>query len=274
MTDRIAPNDGGGAGVDGSTFVVLAGGDSRRMGRPKAFLDVGGREMLDRVLEVGRSACAEVVLVAGEDPAPVTDALLRYGWEEDGSGGGPAGPGARFRSGDVALRLVRDRRPGLGPVAGLAAGLAAARGPSCFAAACDLPLLAPPLVDDLLSRLDALRTGRHAARDPGLAVVPLARGRRQPLAAAYTSAAAIAARRCMEAGALSMDDFLARLDEVREVAAGDLDASLPGAGHDPERLLLNVNRPEELRAARRAVGEVDARAEHRAGAPDGAEGEP
>lgn len=227
---------GGGAPVrDRSALVVLAGGGSRRMGRPKAFLEVDGREMLDRVLEAGLGACGEVVLVVGAGPGPFGEALRRYGWEASG-----ADP-TTFRRGDVALRLVRDRTPGLGPVAGLAVGLAAARRPLCFAAACDLPFLEGSLAAGLLARLDDAHGGGEGAA--ARAVVPVADGRRQPLAAAYTAGCAAAARRCVETGDRSMDDFLARLDEVREVPAAGLAGPAPA--------FFNVNRPDDLRAARR-----------------------
>lgn len=226
----------GGAPVrDRSALVVLAGGGSRRMGRPKAFLEVGGREMLDRVIEAGLGACGEIVLVIGAGPGPFGEALRRYGWEATGTG-----PTAAFRRRDVALRLVRDRTPGLGPVAGLAAGLAAARRPLCFAAACDLPFLEGSLAAGLLARLDAAGDREGS---PARAVVPVADGRRQPLASAYTAGCAAAARICIETGDRSMDAFLARLDEVREVPAAGL--------ADPASSFFNVNRPDDLRAARR-----------------------
>lgn len=238
---------GGGALRRRSSFVALAGGGSRRMGRPKAFLEVAGRGILDRVLEAGRSACAELVVVVGAEPGPFAEALRRRGWKPAGGG-----PGTRFRRGDDGLRLLRDRRPGLGPVAGLEVGLSAAARPLCFASACDLPFLDGTVVSTLLGRLDAVGGGSGAEEaDARRAVVPVAGGRRQPLAAAYTSGCAAAARRCLQAGKRSMDDFLAELDEVREVPAGELVGEHPGSGADPERVFLNVNRPEELRAARR-----------------------
>lgn len=256
----------GGAEVrDRSAFVVLAGGDSRRMGRDKAFLRVEGREMLERLLAVGRSACAGCVL-AGGDPAPHAAALRRYGWEATGpaSASGPRG----FRRGDAALRLVTDRRPGLGPVAGLEAGLAAADAPLCFVAACDLPFLPVPVVTALLGELDALRdaAGGAPGDPPGRAVVPVADGRRQPLAAAYTAGCAAAARRCVEEGELSMDRLLGRLAAVRTVEAADvLPGGAPEPGGGPERWFANVNRPEDLRAARDSAPTPGAGTEEGAG---------
>lgn len=271
---------------DRSAFVVLSGGESRRMGRDKAFLAVGGREMLDRLLDVGRSVCSTCVLVA-DDPDAHADALARYGWEEEAA---PGRAGA-FGRGDARLLLVTDRHPGLGPVAGLEAGLEAAPSPLCFAAACDMPFLSAPVVEALLSRLGGTPAGAAGGgpapggRAPGgaggdgaaRAVVPVADGRRQPLAAAYTSACVAAARRCVEERELAMESFLGRLDAVSEVDAEELPAGRPASrrgrdgtgppagGGAAARAFTNVNRPEELRAARRA-----ARGEGRPGPEDGA----
>lgn len=251
---------------DRSTFVLLSGGESRRMGRDKAFLPVQGREMLDRLLETGRSACSGCVVVAN-DLARYADAVSRYGWEEqppteraaateadppegDPSHGADPDAERRFSRGGTPLRLVTDRHPGLGPVAGLEAGLAAAPGPLCFAAACDLPFLEDVVVRALLRELEGFRPGGDPS---GRAVVPVVDGRRQPLAAAYTAAAAPTARRCVEAGELRMDDLLGRL-EVRTVLAGDV---VPAGTGSWRRPFTNVNRPEDLRAARRTARNGD-----------------
>lgn len=239
------------------------------MGRDKAFVTVGGRPMLERLLEVGRSACSGCVLVA-DDPPRYAGALVRWGWEDAApraSGRPPRGPAGggdrpdagedppaehRFLRAGTPLRLTTDRRPGLGPVAGLEAGLGAAAGPLCFVAACDLPFLDAPVVRALLGELDDfVGDGASPGRGPGSAVVPVAGGAPQPLAAAYSSTAAGAAARCLDEGARRMDDLLRRL-EVRTVAAEEL-----GEGADArpaaasERPFTNVNRTEDLAAARR-----------------------
>ncbi len=62
--------------------VVLAGGKSRRMGRTKATVEVGGQAIADRVLDALRGAGAEPLMIVGGDPeelaglsAPVVDDL-------------------------------------------------------------------------------------------------------------------------------------------------------------------------------------------------------
>src|SRR5438034_1928815 len=82
--------------------VVLCGGRSQRMGRPKAWLPFGGELMLPRVVRLLGQVVQPIVVVA----APEQDVP-------------PVPP-------DVAI--VRDEGRGRGPLQGLAAGLAALGG--------------------------------------------------------------------------------------------------------------------------------------------------
>ena len=66
--------------------IVLAAGRSRRMGRPKAFLQLGGRSFLERTVAALRDGgCDPVVVVAGPPGDPAADeialAAVRLGAE-------------------------------------------------------------------------------------------------------------------------------------------------------------------------------------------------
>ncbi len=102
------------------TAVILAGGQSRRMGADKALLRLasGGPTLIERVVAAARAAADEVVIVA-----------------EDAG---------RLPTMDV--RTVPDAIAGAGPLAGLVAGFEAARHPDILALACDLPYLSVPLL--------------------------------------------------------------------------------------------------------------------------------
>src|SRR6266545_1645937 len=95
--------------------IVLCGGRSSRMGRPKAWLPVGEEVMLQRVVRVLREVVGPVVVVAapGQDVPPL-----------------PAG-----------VEIVRDEVEGRGPLQGLAAGLAALEGKAdaAYLSSCDVP---------------------------------------------------------------------------------------------------------------------------------------
>jgi CTP:molybdopterin cytidylyltransferase MocA len=65
--------------------IVLAAGSSRRMGRPKSLVEIGGRTALERVLdELGAAGVRGGVVVGGEHleamKERVAAAPLRYAW--------------------------------------------------------------------------------------------------------------------------------------------------------------------------------------------------
>src|SRR5690349_12623666 len=102
-------------GTDMATVggIVLCGGQSKRMGRPKAWLPFAGELMLPRVVRLLGEAVSPVVVVA----APDQDVP-------------PLPP-------EVAV--VRDEEKGRGPLQGLAAGLNALRGrvEAAYLSSCD-----------------------------------------------------------------------------------------------------------------------------------------
>jgi molybdenum cofactor guanylyltransferase len=137
---------------------VLAGGASRRMGRDKATLRVGGVELAARAVTAAREVAAPVVLVA------------------------PAGHAAAPLAGKLGVALVRD--PGEGPLAALAAALAALAEPYVLLLAADHPALHAGLLARLV-----------AERGAGEAVACRRGGGLEPLVAVYQRAPALAAAR-------------------------------------------------------------------------------
>jgi len=55
--------------------VILAGGASRRMGSPKALLEIGGETFLDRMLRIFHPVAAVVIVVLGFDHARVRSGI-------------------------------------------------------------------------------------------------------------------------------------------------------------------------------------------------------
>jgi molybdopterin-guanine dinucleotide biosynthesis protein A len=148
--------------------VILAGGKSLRMGRDKAWLEAGGQPLLQRQLgllaEVGIRDLAIAAGPEDRDPLPPI----------------PAG-----------IPLLRDLRPGLGPLAGIESGLRWAlslhpEGWTLFLAV-DLPEMSVPW-------LRRLATGIAS----GTGCVPSHKGRPEPLAAIYPNRAWTVARAHLE----------------------------------------------------------------------------
>ncbi len=57
--------------------VILAGGASRRMGRPKALLPFRGETVLDRLIGLYQSFCPSVIVVLGHSPDVIRDGIAR-----------------------------------------------------------------------------------------------------------------------------------------------------------------------------------------------------
>ncbi|MBI1920631.1 MAG: bifunctional molybdenum cofactor guanylyltransferase MobA/molybdopterin-guanine dinucleotide biosynthesis adaptor protein MobB [Geobacter sp.] len=98
------------AKIDDITGIILVGGQSRRMGRDKALLRVGGSPLYARVLETFASAFKRVILV-GDRPE---------------------------RFGDRNIAIVPDLYPG-SALGGLYTGLYHAETERVFVAPCDIP---------------------------------------------------------------------------------------------------------------------------------------
>jgi molybdopterin-guanine dinucleotide biosynthesis protein A len=129
------------------TGVVQAGGRSTRMGgRPKALVKLGGRRIIDRVLEVVRSVTDDVLIV--------TNTPELYAW--------------------LGLPMVPDAFPDHGSLGGIYSGLRAAPGDAAFNVACDMPFL--------MTEVARLVTERAGEAD---VVVPLVGNRYETLHACY-----------------------------------------------------------------------------------------
>ena len=108
------------------------------------------------------------------------------------------------------LPVARDPGEGLGPLAGIAAGLEAMAAPRAFVTACDVPFLVPALVEQLIE----LCEGHDAA-------VPRVDGHAMVATAAYDKRLAPVAQELLAAGARRPRDLLDRAD-VRWVEADEL----------------------------------------------------
>jgi molybdenum cofactor guanylyltransferase len=130
--------------------VVLCGGESRRMGRPKAWLPFGDERMLQRVVRLAGTVAHPIVVVAA--------------------------PGQELPELPSDVTVVRDAVAARGPLQGLAGGLAALPRSVelAYATATDVPFLEPRWI----SRLAELVAGYDI-------VVPRVDDYYHPLAAIY-----------------------------------------------------------------------------------------
>ena len=105
--------------------VVQAGGRSTRMGgEPKALLDLGGRRIIDRVIDALAAVLPDLLLVTN-----TPDVYAGLG-----------------------VPMVPDAYPGAGSLGGIYSGLRAAAGDAAFTVACDMPFLDPAVMRLIVAR--------------------------------------------------------------------------------------------------------------------------
>ncbi len=104
------------------TALILAGGDSRRMGRDKTRIEFDGQPLLQRVIGQMKVLFPQVLVSVRQ---------ARVG---------------------IDVPQICDEIPGAGPLAGLCAGLEHAETPWVFAVAADMPFLNPGLIGQLAQK--------------------------------------------------------------------------------------------------------------------------
>ncbi len=131
------------------TISIQAGGQSQRMGQDKALVQLGGKPLIEHILE-RIQGLGDEILITTNDP----DALAYLG-----------------------IRLESDPTPGAGSLAGLQTALRAASNSRVLILACDMPFLSRPLLKYMIklsSQADV--------------VVPQHAGHLEPMHAIYSKA--------------------------------------------------------------------------------------
>jgi molybdopterin-guanine dinucleotide biosynthesis protein A len=192
------------------TAVILAGGQSRRLGRDKAIEPFGGEPLIRRVIRraVDAVGATDVVVVVADTARG--DALPL----------------------DSSHRTAVDVYPDCGSLGGIFTGLDSARTDWVLVVACDMPFLSAPL----LAHMAGLRAGADA-------VVPVVEGRPEPTHALYSRRCMVAIETRLQANELKISGFfddvaVCYLDE-EEVRRWDTDLLS----------FFNINRPEDLAKA-------------------------
>lgn len=168
--------------------IVLAGGQSTRMGRDKAMVKIKEKRMLEGLVGVLAEAFAEIILSANDST---------YDW--------------------LKIKTVPDIYDGRGPLGGIHAGLTASSYPINFLVACDMPFINTGLA--------AYMTGLADRYD---IVVPMIGKYYQPLFAVYTKNCLPAIERQLKEGRNKITSFyhhqkvrFVELDEIRQYGNPD-----------------------------------------------------
>ncbi len=162
------------------TSIVLAGGKNLRLGRRKALEVIGGKTMIERVVQRLKLVSTRTLIVTSQEQLD-------------------------FQVGNAAEVLV-DLYPSKGPLGGIYTGLLASRSSCNIIVACDMPFLNI----ELLRYMIELSTGFDA-------VIPrLEEGKLEPLQAIYSKSCLDNMRTQLEHDRLGVHRFL-RTIKVRYV---------------------------------------------------------
>ena len=165
----------------------MAGGAGRRLGKNKALERIGGRALIERVVDRLIPVTTEVMVVVARpkqaEPLPLPS----------------------------SVRVITDRYPGRGSLGGIFTGVDASAERWSLVVACDMPFLDL----DLLRHLMAKSTNADA-------VIPRLNGQPEPLHALYSKACLGPMERMLRAGQLKIAPLFETV-RVRYVDEGTID---------------------------------------------------
>jgi molybdenum cofactor guanylyltransferase len=163
--------------------VILAGGKSRRFGSNKAFAELNGRPLIERVIAVLRPIFNEMTIITNNPDA--------YAY--------------------LGLPMHEDLIKGLGPIGGIYTGLEKIRHPGGFFVACDMPFLNKTLIRYMAGLSDGFD-----------AVVPKIDWKMEPLHAIYSKDCLPVIKELIDSGECMINKFFQQIrvrflneDEIR-----------------------------------------------------------
>ena len=209
--------------IESATGIILAGGQSRRMGIDKAFIEFRGQTLIERVIGTLRSMCDAIVIVANDRE-----------------------PYARLDA-----QVVPDSVPDFGPLAGLHAGLNAMRSELGVVVAVDMPFLNPNLLRAMIAAAEGWDAVIPALGDLSAEAIQHHRAKdldMHPLHAVYRRTCIPIIQATIDRGDRRLNAFFNNA-RVRYFSADEIRLRDPGL-----RSLINVNDPDELAQALRLAG--------------------
>ncbi len=175
-----------------ATAIVLAGGRNLRLGRNKALEVVGGKSLVERVVEQLTRVAEQILIVTSAEQSDLPVA--------------------------GKVEILTDSYPGRGPLGGIYTGLRVARFSWSIAVACDMPFLNTELLRHMIERCENCD-----------AVVPrLANGMIEPLHSVYSRNCQDSMKARLENNQLGLTRYLKqqRVKYIEEAECREFDPEL------------------------------------------------
>ena len=154
------------------TSIILAGGKNLRLGRSKALETIGGKSLIERVVERLRPLTDRIVIVTSREQPDLA------------------------ATGE--MEVLADLYPGKGPLGGIYTGLLASRSSHSIVVACDMPFL----------NTELLRYMIGLSGDVDAVVPQLGEGMVEPLHAIYSKRCLDSMKAELERDQLGVNSFL------------------------------------------------------------------
>ncbi len=195
-----------------ATGIIMAGGRSSRMGRNKALLPIGGKTVIERIVMELSKIVSNMVIV--------TNTFEDYQF--------------------LGLPMVQDQWKGMGPLAGIHAGLSASSTEKNLVVACDMPFISSQLGGILLTLLDDYQVA-----------VPDVSGQLHPLFAAYRKDTLGEIEKSLQNHELRIRQFFkhTKTKYVTEACLQKLHY------HYQEQHFFNMNHPDDFERALKIEGD-------------------
>lgn len=190
-----------------ATGIILAGGKSSRMGTNKALLEINGKTVIEAVVEELQSIVNDIIIV--------TNSFEEYEF--------------------LKMPMVEDEWKGMGPLAGILAGLNSSQTDRNLIVACDMPFISAQLGTILLQQLSEYQ-----------AAVPEMNGQLHPLFAAYRKEVRKEIQKSLEQNRLRIRGTFRNI-HVKIMDNAELNQQ---GFHIEESAFFNMNHPEEYEQAK------------------------
>jgi len=176
--------------------VILAGGESKRMGKDKAFLPLCGKPFIQIIAEKLSKYSDRIIISLNKEKNLYTDYLKGI---------------------DAEIVYVKDKNPYTGPLNGIISCYEEIKSSFVFIATCDTPLLKGELIPFFLKRI-----GNYQA------VVPEVKGKLQFLNTLYEKSAIHIAKNLYRKGEKSLYRWIKDIETLRitEEEVGEVDPHL------------------------------------------------
>ena len=195
--------------------IILAGGQSRRFGKPKAWAEIGESSFVERLYSLFNEVFEKTYVVLHEASS---QGLASPSRPEKLSAPPPQRPSQISK-----MNTIFDLYPEGGPMNGIYSALVATQAPAIFVCACDLPLIREEDIENLLSQWE-----------PNLSALVYHREKHwEPLCGIYNRKLIRVLPKFLESGFYRLQDFL---NQVGAKSVSPLYGS---------PALLNINTPDD-----------------------------